>query len=99
VRDAVGRGRGPYCSTNLQNFGIGGCVIFQVSIGAKRKDLRVSDRTNQKEANRPGATPAQGEAGIGHKGSHMHQAVRTVLNSIDSTRRNAISGFVKSLHL
>lgn len=29
----------------------------------------------------------------------MHQAVRTVLNSIDSARRNAIARFIKSLHL
>ena len=84
------------CSTNLQNFWAGTYVIFQVGVGTKRKNLRISYGPNQKEAHGPGTTPAERETRVRYQGSQMHEAMGVVLNPINSSCRYAVARFIGS---
>jgi len=88
--------QGSFCSTKLQNFWAGTYVIFQVGVGTKRKNLRISYGPNQKEAHGPGTTPAERETRVRHQGSQMHEAMGVVLNPINSSCRYAVARFIGS---
>src|SRR6185437_4088273 len=88
---------GACSSAHAQEIGAENCVIIKVGIGAKRKHLRTFHPANQKKSNRTGATPAHWKAGAAHQGHYVHQAMRAVLDTINSTGRNTVTGPIASI--
>ena len=94
-RELLGYLQGQFQNTQSTDCGFPGVrigVLLKESVAPERQYLAVHHGASHIEAYGVPATLAAGEAAVPQQGSFMHQTMRFVLDAINATEWNSITG-------